>query len=228
VPVPSYPGVTISGVSPLIADGPSYGAPSNWLADNAFGGFLDLDFVPPVNAVGFNVAGNFSATASLTVNLRDGAVLVDTQTFTANGLDVFDTFAGFSDLGDLDNMRVSVLSDADFVNVDNLYYGRTSVVPEPSSVALLSLVLAGMGIVRVRRRSQDQASLYSRRSDNPPDRLFLGSIPLSSESNSDPGFSIFEIETVRNRFRTGSQFLALRKRCAFLCPRLARGPRLYR
>ena len=150
--MPAFPGLTFSGPNPVIADGPSYGAPSDWLADNTFGGNIAIAFSPNVNAIGFNVSADFTGqiAGQITVNLFSGITLLDMQTFATTGLSVFDTFAGWFNLGSISNLNITLTSSNDFVNIDNLYFG--TVVPEPGTLALLGIGLAGMGLARRRRK----------------------------------------------------------------------------
>jgi hypothetical protein len=147
--VPAFAGVTFSGTNLVIADGPTFGAPSDWLADNAFGGFIDMAFSPAISAVGFRVSADFSGNIAgqMTVNLFNGVTLLDTQTFGTTGLSVFDTFVGWSGLAGLDNLRVTVTNAGDFVNVDNVSFGESgpAAVPEPASLTLLGLGVAALG-----------------------------------------------------------------------------------
>lgn len=144
--VPTYAGVTIAGPAPVIADGPTYGAPSDWLADNTWNGSLDLSFAPTINAVGFKISAGWNGGTAV-VNLYDGANLIDTQTITTSAISTFDTFAGFTGLGNISNLHLSVSSGDQFVNIDDLRFGTTA-VPEPASLALLGIGLIGIGAMR--------------------------------------------------------------------------------
>jgi hypothetical protein len=149
---PPFPNVTFTAPALVVADGPTFGAPSDFAADNTGGGFLDLAFNPGVTAVGFNIAGNFTAIevlGNMTVSLFSGATLLDTQTFQPHGFDTFDTFVGWSGFAGLDHLHISVANPGDFVSIDNLSYGTSAApVPEPASITLVGLGLAAI----VRRR----------------------------------------------------------------------------
>src|ERR1051325_950878 len=96
---PPFPGLSLTAPAPVIADGSTFGAPADFLADNTGGGFLDIAFNPGVSAVGFNVAANFTAPevlGNMTVSLFAGASLLDTETFHTTGFDTFNTFVGWS------------------------------------------------------------------------------------------------------------------------------------
>ena len=147
---PAFPNLTITAPGLVIADGPTFGAPTDFLADNTAGGFLDIAFAPGlgVSAVGFNIAANFTAPevlGNMTVSLFAGATLLDTQTFHTNGFDTFDTFVGWSGVAGVDHLHISVANRGDFVSIDNLSYGQSvAPVPEPASITLLGIGLATM------------------------------------------------------------------------------------
>jgi hypothetical protein len=146
-PVPAFAGFSASGPNLSIADGPSFGAPSDWLADNTYNGSISLNFVPGANAVGFNVSSGFIS-ANVIISIFDGVNLLDTQALIASNLANFDTFVGWDGLGNISGLQIVVNNADAFVNIDNLYFG--SAVPEPASLALVVLGLAGLGTCRRR------------------------------------------------------------------------------
>jgi hypothetical protein len=151
------PGATITAGAPLIVDSSVCGAASDHFGNNQYGGGASISFSPSVNAVGFNIAldggncGTGVVNGTATVSLFSGLTLLDTQTFTTASLTSFSTFAGWSGLGSISDLRIVVNSSADFLNLDNLRYGTAANVPEPGTLALLGLGLAGIGALRRRR-----------------------------------------------------------------------------
>src|SRR5438105_5167189 len=90
-PVPAFTGFSVTGPNPVIADGPTFGAPSDWLADNTFNGFLTLHFAPNINAVGFNLSAGFSG-GNLVVNVLNGVNLLDSELVSTVPLSSFTSF----------------------------------------------------------------------------------------------------------------------------------------
>jgi hypothetical protein len=161
---PLFSGVTFTAPGLVIADGPSVGAPTDFLADNTLAGFLDIAFNPSASAVGFNIAANFTAPevlGDMSVSLFAGATLLDTRTFHTNGFDTFDTFVGWSGVAGLDHLHISVANAGDFVSIDNLSYGRAAApVPEPTTIALV-----GLGLATITRRRWKGRRARSSRGD---------------------------------------------------------------
>jgi len=148
------PGATISGTNAFVFDSSNCGASSDFFAINSFGAAASISFSPSVNAIGFNISSDLGVCGSggvdgtTTVSLFSGATLLDTQTFTtATDLS---TFAGWSGLGAIDSLSIIINSTRDFLALDNLRYGTTS-VPEPGTLALFGLGLAGLGFARRRK-----------------------------------------------------------------------------
>lgn len=146
--VPAFGGFSATGPNAVIADGGTFGAPSDWLADNTFNGNLSLTFNPSINAVGFNLSAGFSG-GNMQIDIYDGATLLDTEVVATTALSSFNTFFGIDGLGSINNLRIVVNNQSAFVNIDNLRFGNTQ-VPEPLTAALVGLGL--LGIAATRRR----------------------------------------------------------------------------
>ena len=149
-PAPDFSafGVTITDVNDdpatvAIADsGFAFGTPTDALFINVFDLALKMRFDPLVEAVGFDVAIGFGG-LNATVNVYDGAELLESTTFDTEAEQEFRTFIGFGGYGDITHITVSPAAGG-FVLIDNLAYG----VPTPGALALLGLA----GLTRRRRR----------------------------------------------------------------------------
>jgi hypothetical protein len=95
--------------------------------DKIFFGNLNIDF------------NNFSNSEKATISVNGGS----TQQISGNGIDVWT-----SAYAAIQSFTVTGFSDPSSFRV-----GEVTLVPEPSSLALLSLVLLGMGFVRFRKTS---------------------------------------------------------------------------
>lgn len=110
---------------------------------NAFQATADMFFSPPVLAVGMEVATGFGGFGA-TVDVFDpDDTLIATETFDTESENIFTTFIGFGNLGDIARIIVTPL-DGGFTLLDDVTFG----VPAPSSIALLGLG----GLVATRRR----------------------------------------------------------------------------
>jgi len=145
-------GVTFSGTNLRIADkdfvsGTVYGQPSDMLFSNYYGAQLVMTFSPNAGAIGFRIAPGQLA-SNITVSLYDGLNnLLDTQVFVANNMSIFDTFVGWDNLGDVDNLYITIGGNPNFINIDDVRYQSAS-VPEPATMLLLGLGLIGVEGVR--------------------------------------------------------------------------------
>ncbi len=153
------PGATLNFTRPRIVDSSTCGAASDHFAANVFGNSGSIQFSPTVNAVGFNIGldadsgcGDGGVDGDVTISLFSGMALLDTQTFSTTTIDTFTTFAGWSGLGQIDNVTITVNSNRDFLNLDNLRYGRVS-VSEPDLMVLLGLGLLVLAVALRRRRT---------------------------------------------------------------------------
>lgn len=96
-----------------------------------------------------NVFDNFLSVA-ITVALSDGT----TQSFTPTS--ATNSYRGFTTDVAITSMTIRNTSANSYVGLDNLTVGRAlapAAVPEPASLAIVGLGLAGLGVMRRRRQS---------------------------------------------------------------------------
>ncbi|MCC6611493.1 MAG: PEP-CTERM sorting domain-containing protein [Burkholderiales bacterium] len=115
--------------------------------------FITLSFATPISAFGVYITG--LQLEGETVNFNDGT----SQTLTLTNFGSGAQFFGFTDAG---NLISSIVIDTrnpsntlgDFIGLDDIRYvtASTSSVPEPGTLALLGLGLAGFAASRRRRK----------------------------------------------------------------------------
>jgi hypothetical protein len=125
---------------------------TNVLATHA--GAITLDFSDPVDAFGFDYFPFVLTQTDVTLMVfaGDDTTLLATQVFPV--FFFLGNFFGFHDTGGIGKATISSLATDPFpitdTRIDNVEFGRTADVPEPSSVLLLLSGLASLSY-RLRR-----------------------------------------------------------------------------
>ncbi len=116
-----------------------------------------IDLPINTNVVGLNfsefIIGNPAGTGSVLIQAFNGAVEIANGAFAASNASHFESFYGISGMGAVTQIVVTSNTNAqDAVAIDNLSFGSSTPVPEPATLAVFGLGLAGLGIMRRRRR----------------------------------------------------------------------------
>lgn len=125
---------------------------STAIGPNSFGSDLIISFLPGVNAVAFDVFQVFAAPQGITISLFDiSDVLIGTTEVEATSLGGF--FGVIDDMDLIGTISLSANNPSGAELIDNLAFGLAdaTAVPEPGTLALFGLGLAGVGFARRRR-----------------------------------------------------------------------------
>jgi hypothetical protein len=122
--------------------GGDFGFPTSGLTSNAFAASIQMDFINPVTAVGFDVASMDFITSqpgSVTIEVFNGTTLLATESFVTSSFADFSSFIGFSNLGDITSVLATPVGSAfTQLAIDNL---SLNAVPTPGSLAVMGLGL---------------------------------------------------------------------------------------
>lgn len=125
---------------------------STAIGPNSFGSDLVISFLPGVNAIAFDVFQVFAAPQGITVSLFDiSDVLIASTDVEATSLGGF--FGVIDDMNLIGAITLSANNPTGAELIDNVAFGLVdaTAVPEPGTLALFGLGLAGVGLARRRR-----------------------------------------------------------------------------
>lgn len=126
--------------------------PSDFLHAGFNGGVFTIDLDPGTNVVGFNLGellnGDTTSSGSVSVDVFADGNHVFGETYTTANVGLFSTFFGIANMGNLSRVVIDSQNSSGTAALDNLTVGTLSTVPEPATLALMVLGLAGFGLRR--------------------------------------------------------------------------------
>ncbi|NQU68948.1 MAG: PEP-CTERM sorting domain-containing protein [Rhodospirillales bacterium] len=132
-----------------------FGLPGQYLSASNLGA-IQIDLVPGIVAIGFDVSRLKSGSSSFSFALSDATTSIASSSLTVgHGF----SFVGFSsDMGDIRHIVItntaSFKSDGFFEAIDNVTLGRVEgsiSMSEPGALSLFGLGLLGLGVARRRK-----------------------------------------------------------------------------
>ena len=143
-------GVTFTGGA-LFSQGNNNYAGSQWIGEKwfSFEGAqpYGIDFGQDLTALSFNFADYYNANMDLTLLFNTGESISVNQ----GGSNVMGFVGITTDIAFSSVQLISSNTKGTYFGIDNLAYGTASAVPEPASIALLGLGLAGIGLSRKKK-----------------------------------------------------------------------------
>ena len=92
------------------------------------------------------IIGNSAGTGSVLIQAFNVAVEIANGAFAASNASLFESLYGISGMGAVTQIVVTSNTNAqDAVAIDNLSFGSSTPVPEPATLAVFGLGLAGLG-----------------------------------------------------------------------------------
>lgn len=155
------PGLVVAGVNFTFGsgggqwDGASYfGSPSKELLSGLPAGQpLVIDFTTAVTAFGVDLRAftGFPATATMTIYGLDDTTVIGTLSGISLSTSGVPLFAGWEDSSGIGKVALTQTGEPWSPIIDNLEFGVSASVPEPTSVVFVGLGLAVLGGIRRRR-----------------------------------------------------------------------------